>query len=76
MGAQRTNGVFGALIIKEKPKENVTPPTDVIMQVGDWHHERSEEVNVCLQMSSLFVFFDRTKIRKYKFDFQVNSFAM
>ena len=44
VGAQRTNGVFGALIIKERPKAEVTPPIDVIMQIGDWHHESSEEV--------------------------------
>ena len=44
IGAQRTNGVFGAFIIKEKPRKNFNPPTDVIMQVGDWHHHSSEEV--------------------------------
>ena len=44
VGAQRTNGVYGALIIKERPKAEVTPPIDVIMQIGDWHHESSEEV--------------------------------
>ena len=47
MGAQRTNGVYGALIIKErlnKDEENKTRPVDVIMSIGDWHHFSSEEV--------------------------------
>lgn len=44
VGAQRTNGIFGAFIIKEKPRKNFNPPTDVILQVGDWHHHSSEEV--------------------------------
>ena len=44
VGAQRTNGVFGAFVVKEKPQRNVNPPTDVIMQVGDWQHRSSEEV--------------------------------
>ena len=44
MGAQRTNGVYGALIIKETPVKNKTPPIDVIMSIGDWHHFSSEEV--------------------------------
>lgn len=44
VGAQRTNGVYGALIIKEKLPSTHTCPTDVIMTVGDWHHESAEEV--------------------------------
>ncbi|XP_057293169.1 LOW QUALITY PROTEIN: uncharacterized protein LOC130621834 [Hydractinia symbiolongicarpus] len=44
VGAQRTNGVFGAFIIKEKPKAGVKPPEDMIMTVMDWHHYTSEEV--------------------------------
>ena len=45
VGAHRTNGVFGAFVIKEKYQRNVNPPTDVIMQVGDWHYVSSEEVS-------------------------------
>ncbi|XP_057293172.1 LOW QUALITY PROTEIN: uncharacterized protein LOC130621837 [Hydractinia symbiolongicarpus] len=46
VGAQRTNGVFGAFIIKEKPKAGVKPPEDMIMTVMDWHHHSSEEVYI------------------------------
>ena len=56
VGAQRTNGVFGAFIIKEKPRKNFNPPTDVILQVGDWHHHSSEEVCAvfyCMKVISL-----------------------
>ena len=45
VGTQRTNGLFGAFVIKEKYQRNVNLPTDVIMQVGDWHHDSSEEVS-------------------------------
>ena len=44
MGAQRTNGVFGAFIIKERPTQNISPPEGVIMVVGDWQHDQSSEV--------------------------------
>ena len=47
VGAQRSNGLFGAFIIKEKPVTNNTAikPEEKIMVVGDWHHESSEEVS-------------------------------
>ena len=44
VGTQRTNGLFGAVIIKEKPKKNVEVPEDKIMIIGDWQHELAEEV--------------------------------
>ncbi|XP_066919627.1 uncharacterized protein [Clytia hemisphaerica] len=45
MGAQRTNGLYGAFVIKERPKPGASePPEERIMAVGDWTHDRSEEV--------------------------------
>ncbi|XP_066919141.1 uncharacterized protein [Clytia hemisphaerica] len=45
MGAQRTNGLYGAFVIKERPKPSASePPEERIMTVGDWTHDRSEEV--------------------------------
>ncbi|XP_065666457.1 uncharacterized protein LOC100206475 isoform X2 [Hydra vulgaris] len=44
VGSQRTNGAYGAFIIKEREKINTEKITDVIMTVGDWHHKTSEEV--------------------------------
>ena len=44
IGAQRSNGAFGALIIKERQKENASSPRDMIATVGDWHHLHSSEV--------------------------------
>ncbi|XP_065666462.1 uncharacterized protein LOC136087501 [Hydra vulgaris] len=44
VGSQRTNGAYGAFIIKEREKVNTENITDVIMTVGDWHHTSSEEV--------------------------------
>ena len=44
IGAQRSNGAFGALIIKEREKENASSPRDMIATVGDWHHLHSSEV--------------------------------
>ena len=34
VGAQRSNGVFGALIIKERQPAVKPTPTDVIMTIG------------------------------------------
>ena len=44
VGPQRTNGAFGALIIKERPKDGVVEPRDMLMTLGDWHHHDSGEV--------------------------------
>lgn len=44
VGSQRSNGVFGAFIVKERHPPTVELPTDMIMMVGDWHHENSDEV--------------------------------
>ena len=47
MGSQRTNGLYGAFIIKERPKQGEDMskrPKEFIMTVGDWTHDRSEEV--------------------------------
>ena len=44
VGSQRSNGVFGAFIVKEKYPPGTEIPTDMIMVVGDWHHENSDEV--------------------------------
>lgn len=47
MGAQRTDGLYGAFIIKERPSSKPAEkpvPEDRIMTVGDWTHDRSEEV--------------------------------
>lgn len=55
VGAQRTNGVFGALIIKENISNSDTLPTDVIMTVGDWHHETSEEVTYASLLTYLYI---------------------
>lgn len=46
VGAQRSNGLFGAFIIKEKPRPNVVLPEDKTLIIGDWHHESAEEVYV------------------------------
>ncbi|XP_065673687.1 uncharacterized protein LOC105843944 isoform X3 [Hydra vulgaris] len=46
IGSQRTNGVYGAFIVKERHSAGVIPPADMIMTVGDWHHESSDEVYV------------------------------
>jgi len=46
VGPQRTNGAFGALIIKERPKDGVVEPRDMLMTLGDWHHHDSGEVYV------------------------------
>lgn len=46
VGSQRTNGAFGAFIVREMPKKNVTAPKEFIMTVGDWHHLDSDEVNI------------------------------
>jgi len=46
VGSQRTNGVFGAFIVKDRFAEGVDVPTDMIMAVGDWHHENSDEVYI------------------------------
>ncbi|XP_065652013.1 uncharacterized protein LOC100198324 [Hydra vulgaris] len=46
VGAQRTNGVFGPFIVKERPKPDEQPLIDMIMTVGDWHHENSDEVYI------------------------------
>lgn len=46
IGSQRTNGVYGALIVKERYPPGVIPPTDMIMAVGDWHHEPDNTVYV------------------------------
>ncbi|XP_057309635.1 uncharacterized protein LOC130647701 [Hydractinia symbiolongicarpus] len=46
VGSQRSNGVFGAFIVKERISEGVDVPTDMIMTVGDWHHENSDEVYI------------------------------
>ncbi|XP_066915217.1 uncharacterized protein [Clytia hemisphaerica] len=46
IGSQRTNGVYGAFIIKKRYSPGVIPPKDMIMTVGDWHHENSDEVYV------------------------------
>lgn len=46
VGAQRTNGAFGAFIVKERPKDGVVQPRDMLMTVGDWHHHDSNEVYV------------------------------
>ena len=52
IGAQRTNGVYGPFIIKERFPPGVMPPTDMIMTVGDWHHEDADAV--CIQFHHLF----------------------
>ena len=44
IGSQRTNGVYGAFIIKKRYPPGVVPPIDMIMTVGDWHHEDSDSV--------------------------------
>ena len=47
MGSQRTDGLYGAFIIKERPSSEPVEkpvPEDRIMTVGDWTHDRSEEV--------------------------------
>eukprot|EP00111_Clytia_hemisphaerica_P000191 TCONS_00000475-protein len=46
VGAQRSNGLFGALIIKEKPENVKEQHEEKIMVIGDWHHESSEEVYI------------------------------
>lgn len=46
VGSQRSNGVFGAFIVKERYPPGTKLPTDMIMAVGDWHHENSDEVRV------------------------------
>ncbi|XP_065665484.1 uncharacterized protein LOC136086913 [Hydra vulgaris] len=46
VGSQRTNGAYGAFIIKERENANTDKITDVIMTVGDWHHKTSEEVDL------------------------------
>lgn len=46
VGTQRTNGVFGAFLVKERQKTGEDTPTDMIMTIGDWHHENSDEVYI------------------------------
>lgn len=46
VGTQRTNGVFGAFLVKERHKPDEDVPTDMIMTIGDWHHENSDEVYI------------------------------
>lgn len=46
IGAQRSNGVYGPLIIKQRFPPRITPPQDMIMTVGDYHHEDADEVYV------------------------------
>lgn len=48
IGSQRTNGVYGAFIIKKRYAPGVVPPIDMIMTVGDWHHEDSDSVSQLL----------------------------
>ncbi|XP_066921710.1 uncharacterized protein [Clytia hemisphaerica] len=46
VGGQRVDGLFGALIIKEKPQANGEEEIeDYIMHVGDWFHSRSSELH-------------------------------
>ena len=46
VGSQRSDGVVGAFIVKERPVPGAEVPTEMIMTVGDWHHESSEEVSI------------------------------
>lgn len=46
VGSQRSNGVYGPFIIKERSVPGVITPIDMIMTVGDWHHENSDELYI------------------------------
>ncbi|CAH1790455.1 unnamed protein product [Owenia fusiformis] len=39
IGAQRTNGIYGPMIIHERPKENQTPIEEFTMTISDWNHD-------------------------------------
>ncbi|CAH1797574.1 unnamed protein product [Owenia fusiformis] len=39
IGVQRTNGLYGAFIIHERPKENQAPTEEFTMAISDWNHD-------------------------------------